>query len=151
MFAQHSRMRLARAFRIASIAAALVLAADAIGARTIVRTFGDCINNFHCGLISASGKQSQNDPAALRVLLAGWFQAVGPLRGHRQAEVAAKHTGVSPAAARPSYDETTPVMSNDGRFEPRALNVLATLFVEMHMLPAKPEMSTLISDAFMSK
>jgi hypothetical protein len=115
MFAPRSRIRLARAFPIASIVAtALILAADAAPARTMVR--------------------------------------VGKAQGHRRAaiEVAAKHTGVSPAAADAGYDDTMPVMSTDGRFDPKALNVLATLFVGMPMLPATPEMS-LVSHAFLPK
>jgi hypothetical protein len=43
-----------------------------------------------------------------------------------------------------------PVMSTDGRFDPTR-NALASSFVEMHMLPAKPEMSMLVSDAFLPK
>ncbi len=115
--------------------------------------FGDYIKNSHSGLIYSSNKLIKADPPALRAFLAGWFQAVAYMRGHRQAaiEVAAKHTGVSPAAADAGYDDTMPVMSTDGRFDRKALNVLATSFVEMHMLPAEPEMSTLVSDAFLAK
>jgi ABC-type nitrate/sulfonate/bicarbonate transport system substrate-binding protein len=119
----------------------------------ILVKFGDYVKNFHSGLIYASNNLIKNDPAALRAFLAGWFQAVAYMHGHRQAaiEVAIKHTGVSPAAADAGYDDTMPVMSTDGRFDPKALNVLATSFVEMHMLPAKPEMSTLVSEAFLPK
>ncbi len=47
MFAQRSRIRLARAFQIASIAAAaLILAADAAAAQTIVRVGKAQINQF---------------------------------------------------------------------------------------------------------
>jgi NitT/TauT family transport system substrate-binding protein len=125
---------------------------DSGDGRILVK-FGDYVKDFHAGLIYASNALIKNDPAALRAFLAGWFQAVAYMRGHRQAAiaVAAKRTGVSPAAAAAGYDDTMPVMSTDGRFEPKALDVLATSFVEMHMLPAKPEMSSLVTDEFLPK
>ncbi len=44
-----------------------------------------------------------------------------------------------------------PVMSVDGRFKAKALDVLATSFVDTHALPAKPDMSKLLTDAFLPK
>jgi NitT/TauT family transport system substrate-binding protein len=125
---------------------------DSGDGRILVK-FGDYVKDFHAGLIYASNTLIKNDPAALRAFLVGWFQAVAYMRSHRQAaiEIAAKHSGVSPAAAAAGYDDTMPVTSTDGRFDPKALDVLATSFVEMHMLPAKPQMSSLVSDAFLPK
>jgi NitT/TauT family transport system substrate-binding protein len=125
---------------------------DSGDGRILVK-FGDYVKDFHAGLIYASNTLIKNDPAALRAFLVGWFQAVAYMRSHRQAaiEIAAKHSGVSPAAAAAGYDDTMPVTSTDGRFDPKALDVLATSFVEMHMLPAKPKMSSLVSDAFLPR
>lgn len=124
--------------------------ADSGDGRILVK-FGDYVKNFHAGLIYASNALIKNDPAALRGFLAGWFEAVAYMRGHRQATIAiaARHTGVSPAVAAAGYDDTMPVMSTDGRFDPKALDVLATSFVDMHMLPEKPDMSSLVNDAFL--
>lgn len=125
---------------------------DRGGGRILVR-FGDYVKTFHSGLIYASNSLIRNDPAALRAFVAGWLQAVAYMRSHRQASIAiaARSTGVSPSTAAEGYDDTMPVMSSDGRFDRKALDVLATSFVEMHMLPAKPPMSSLVDTAFVPR
>jgi len=125
----------------------------ATGAGRILVKFGDYIKNFHSGFIYASNKLITSDPAALRAFVAGWFEAVAFMRDHRRTtiEIAVKHTGVSPAVADEGYDDTMPVMSVDGRFKAKALDVLAASFVDTHALPAKPDMSKLLTDAFLPK
>jgi NitT/TauT family transport system substrate-binding protein len=125
---------------------------DAGGGRILVR-FGDYIKVFHSGFIYASDKLIEGDPASVRAFLAGWFDAVAFMRGHRRAtiEIAVERTGVSPTVANEGYDDTMPVMSTDGRLDPQALDVLATSYVDTHALPAKPDMSKLLTDAFLPK
>ena len=95
----------------------------------------------------------ERDPASVRAFVAGWFEAVAFMRDHRRAtiEIAVKRTEISPAVANEGYDDTMPVMSVDGRFKAKALDVLATSFVDTHALPAKPDMSKLLTDAFLPK
>jgi hypothetical protein len=75
------------------------------------------------------------------------------MRDHKQAtvELARKHTGVSLAVASAGYDDTMPILSLTGRFNPKALDVLATSFVDVNTLPAKPDMSKLLTEAFLPK
>ena len=49
------------------------------------------------------------------------------------------------------YDELMPMFSDDGRFDPEALAVLRRSFVEMKTLPEEPDMSKLITEAFLPK
>ena len=49
------------------------------------------------------------------------------------------------------YDELMPMFSNDGRFNPRALAVLARSFVEMKTLPSEPDMRKLYTEDFLPK
>ncbi len=44
-----------------------------------------------------------------------------------------------------------PIFSGNGRFNPKALDVLAESFVELKLLPAKPDMSKLYTEAFLPK
>ena len=60
-------------------------------------------------------------------------------------------TGLSPAVAAASYDDTMPILSADGHFNPRALDVLATSFVDTQALPEKPDMSKLLTEAYLPK
>jgi NitT/TauT family transport system substrate-binding protein len=118
--------------------------------RILVR-YGDRIKDFHVHVIYASDALIAGNPAALKAFLAGWFETIAYMRGHRQEtiDIAVKHTGVSPAVAALSYDDTMPILSLDGRFSAKALDVLATSFVDTKALPAKPDMTTLYTEAFL--
>jgi NitT/TauT family transport system substrate-binding protein len=120
--------------------------------RVLVK-FGERIKDFHVHVIYASNKLIETNPAALKAFLAGWFETVAYMRAHKPetTAIAAKRTGISPAVASIAYDDTMPIMSLGGRFSTKALEVLATSFVEMHALPAKPDMSKLLSEAFLPK
>ena len=48
-----------------------------------------------------------------------------------------------------TYDELMPMFSDDGRFDPKALDTLAKSFVELKVLPAEPDMSKLYTEAFL--
>jgi hypothetical protein len=43
------------------------------------------------------------------------------------------------------------MFSDDGRFSPKALAVLARSFVEMKTLPSEPDMSKLYTEQFLPK
>jgi NitT/TauT family transport system substrate-binding protein len=123
------------------------------GQGRILVNFGDYVRDFHAGFIYASDKLIESDPAAVRAFLAGWFEAVAFMRDHRRAaiEIAVERVGLSAEVANEGYDDTMPAMSDDGRFNPKALDVLATSFIETHALTQKPDMSKLITNAFLPK
>jgi hypothetical protein len=56
---------------------------------------------------------------------------------------------VSPAIAGKVYDELMPAFNPDGRFNPKALEVLRKSYVEMGILPAEPDMSKLVTEKFL--
>src|SRR5580700_1867140 len=118
--------------------------------RILVR-YGDRIKDFHVHVIYASDALIAGNPAALKAFLAGWFETIAFMRNHRQetVDIAVRHTGVSPAVAALSYDDTMPILSLDGRFSAKALDVLATSFLDTKALPAKPDMTTLYTEAFL--
>jgi hypothetical protein len=57
--------------------------------------------------------------------------------------------GVSPAIAGKVYDELMPAFNLDGRFNPKALEVLRRSYVEMGILPIEPDMSKLVTEKFL--
>jgi ABC-type nitrate/sulfonate/bicarbonate transport system substrate-binding protein len=118
--------------------------------RVLVK-FGERIKDFHVHIIYASNKLIETNPDGLKAFLAGWFETIAYMRSHRQETIAiaARRTGISPAVAGVAYDDTMPIMSSDGHFNPRALDALATSFVDMHALPSKPDMSKLFTEAFL--
>ena len=99
--------------------------------RVLVK-FGDRIKDFHVHVIYASDSLIAGNPEALKAFLAGWFETIAYMRDHRQQtiDIAVKQTGVSQAVAASSYDDTMPILSADGHFSQKALDVLATSFVD---------------------
>jgi ABC-type nitrate/sulfonate/bicarbonate transport system substrate-binding protein len=123
------------------------------GVGRILVKFGERITNFHVHVIYSSDKLIESNPQALRGFLAGWFETIAFMQDNRSQaiEIAAKRTGVSKAVATAGYDDTMPIFSRTGRFDPKALEVLASSFVEMKLLPAKPDMTRLISEGYLPK
>jgi ABC-type nitrate/sulfonate/bicarbonate transport system substrate-binding protein len=123
------------------------------GAARILVKFGDRVKDFHVHVIYASDSLIAEKPEALKTFLAAWFETIAYMRDHRQEtiDIAVKHTGVSPAVAAESYDDTMPILSNDGHFSAKALDVLATSFVDTQALPSKPDMTKLVTEAYLPK
>jgi NitT/TauT family transport system substrate-binding protein len=123
------------------------------GAGRILVKFGDRVKDFHVHVIYASDSLISGNPEALKAFLAGWFETIAYMRDHRQEtiDIAVKHTGVSAAVAAESYDDTMPILSTDGHFSAKALDVLATSFVDTQALPSKPDMSKLTTEAYLPK
>ena len=58
---------------------------------------------------------------------------------------------VSHAVAAANYDEIMPIFNPTGRFDPKALDILARSFVEMGALPTVPDMKRLYTEDFLPK
>jgi NitT/TauT family transport system substrate-binding protein len=123
------------------------------GAARILIKFGDRVKDFHVHVIYASDSLISGNPEALKNFLAGWFETIAYMRDHREEtiDIAVQHTGVSSAVAAESYDDTMPILSADGHFSAKALDVLATSFVDTQALPSKPDMSKLLTEAYLPK
>ncbi len=129
----------------------LRLVEDGTG-RILVR-FGERIPDFHVHALFARKGFLESDPDATRRFLAAWFESVQYMRDHRDETIAAamRIAEVSHTVAAANYDEIMPVFNRTGRFDPKALDVLARSFVEMGSLPTKPDMSKLYTEAFLPK
>jgi ABC-type nitrate/sulfonate/bicarbonate transport system substrate-binding protein len=129
----------------------LKLEEDGVG-RILVR-FRDRIRDFHVHAAFASRKAIDGNPEAVRAFLAGWFESVRWMKDHKEqtVEISARVADVSKSVAAKNYDEIMPVFSLDGRFRPKALEVLAGSFVDMGLLPDKPDMSKLYTEQFLPK
>jgi len=120
--------------------------------RVLVK-YGDYFKDFVTSCIYASNGLIAGKPEALRGFLAGWFETIAYMRDHRQEilDMTVKQIGVSAGVAAAIYDDTMPTMSLDGRFNAKALDVLAESFVDMKLLPTKPDLSALWTEAYLPK
>src|SRR6202046_4624054 len=119
----------------------------------ILVKFGDFFPDFVSSCIYASTDLIDNKPDVLRAFLAGWFETIAYMNDHRPGviDITMKQIGLSSAVANAIYDDTMPTMSLNGRFNPKALDVLADAFVDTKLLPTKPDMSTLLTEAYLPK
>jgi ABC-type nitrate/sulfonate/bicarbonate transport system substrate-binding protein len=117
--------------------------------RILVR-FGD-LRDFIVHVIYATDPLIADRPDAIRGFLKGWFETIAFMRKNKAETVAiAKDViGKDAAIVGRTYDEVMPMFSDDGRFKPSALEVLAKSFVELGTLPAEPDMSKLYTEAFL--
>jgi len=130
-----------------------ILRLEEEGVGRILVRFRDRIKDFHVHAAFASRKVIEGNPEAVRAFLAGWFESVRWMKDHKEqaVEIAARMADVPKSVATKNYDEIMPVFSLDGRFKPKALDVLAGSFVELGTLPAKPDMTKLYTEQFLPK
>jgi NitT/TauT family transport system substrate-binding protein len=120
--------------------------------RVLIR-FGNIAKDFHVHVIYATDKLIAAKPDQVRDFLKGWFAAIAFMRANRAETVAigmdVLHTDA--AIMNATYDELMPMFSDDGRFNPRALDMLAKSWVDLKMLPQAPDLKTLYTEAFLPR
>jgi ABC-type nitrate/sulfonate/bicarbonate transport system substrate-binding protein len=131
------------------VATAYKLEEDGI-ARTVVH-FGTIVKDFHIHIIYASKKIIAEHPDQVREFLAGWFDTIAFMHENKPeaVRIGAQIGKVSEEIEGKVYDELMPTFSTDGRFNPKALAVLARSFVELGTLPSEPDMSKLYTEEFL--
>jgi ABC-type nitrate/sulfonate/bicarbonate transport system substrate-binding protein len=121
------------------------------GSGRVLVQFGDRIKTFHIYVLYARRGFAEKEPEAVRAFLAGWFDTIGYMRAHRAETIAIvrRSADVSPAIAARDYDELMGMFNTTGKFDPKALAVLARSFVEMGTLPSEPDMQSLITEKYL--
>lgn len=144
------------ALRTKAVDAAIVNLAVALnfvqrGEGRILLRFNDLLKDFHVHVIFATDKAVAARPEALRGFLKGWFETIGFMRANKAetVRIAKGVMGTDETTAAAIYDELMPMFSDTGKFDPKALAVLSRSFVEMKTLPSEPDMSKLITEAFL--
>lgn len=134
---------------VIDVATAYKLEEDGVG--RIVVHFGDIVKDFHIHVIFASNKIMAAHPDQVREFLAGWFDTIAFMQENKAeaVRIGAKVGKVSEEIESKVYDEIMPTFSTDGKFNPKALAVLASSFVELGSLPAEPDMSKLYTEEFL--
>jgi len=119
----------------------------------ILVKFGDFFPDFVSSCIYASTDLIDKRPDVLRAFLAGWFETIVYMNDHRPGviDITMKQIGLSSGVANAIYDDTMPTMGLNGRFNPKALDILANSFVDTKLLPSKPDMSQLYTEAYLAK
>jgi ABC-type nitrate/sulfonate/bicarbonate transport system substrate-binding protein len=117
----------------------------------ILTRFGQLVKDFHIHVIFATNKVIAEKPEALRGFLKGWFDTIAFMRGNKAetVDIAKDVIGKDADITAHTYDELMPMFSDDGKFNPKALAVLAKSYVELKVLPEEPDPKLLYTDAFL--
>jgi NitT/TauT family transport system substrate-binding protein len=120
--------------------------------RILVR-FGERIPEFHVHVVFARKALIERNPDALRNFVKAVLESIRYMREHKEETIAAnmRVAEVSKSVATANYEELMPIFNPTGRFDARALDVLARSFVEMGALAEKPDMAKLYTEAFLPK
>lgn len=124
---------------------------EAQGQARIVVRFGKVIKNYINHVISARTEMIEKHPDDVRNFLAGWFESVAYLKAHKDESVALASRILKQPEAIVSrvYDESSPMLTDNGHFDPKGLETIRDSLVEMKILDTKPDMSKLTTEKFL--
>jgi NitT/TauT family transport system substrate-binding protein len=90
------------------------------------------------------------NPDLVRRFLKGYFASVAYMKAHKEETdaVAVSALKETPTSASKTYDDLIAALSNDGSFDPKAVQVLKQSFVEMGILKTMPPDSELFTTQF---
>lgn len=136
---------------VVDIASALNYAQSGEG--RILTRFGDGVGDFHAHVMFAADKAIAARPGAITAFIGGWFETIAFMRANkaRTVEISAEVMGADEKLAGAIYDELMPMFSDDGRFNPKALDALAKSFVELKTLPVEPDMAKLYTETLLPR
>ena len=111
------------------------------------------MKDFHIHVIFGTDKIIAGKPAVVRSFLEGWFESIRFMRASKAetVKIAMEVTHKDAEITSRVYDEIMPMFSDHGRYDAKALAVLAKSLVELKILPTEPDMSKLYTEAFLPK
>jgi NitT/TauT family transport system substrate-binding protein len=118
--------------------------------RILVR-MGDIIPEFLGHVIFASNDLIEKNPALLRRFLKAWFATIAFMEKNEAAtvKVAQEISHLSREVAEQTYREQMPLFSRDGRFDAKAVAVVAQAIVDTGLLDHAVDMQTLYTEKFL--
>jgi NitT/TauT family transport system substrate-binding protein len=120
------------------------------GVGRMLMTFGDAVPDFHTHVIFATDAMREKNPTLVRRVLRAWFKIAAFMRDNRAATVesVAKTMGLSEKVVDRVYDEEIKMLSYDGAFSPKALEVIRVSLKELGILGQVPEAKDLYDGSF---
>jgi NitT/TauT family transport system substrate-binding protein len=120
------------------------------GVGRMLMTFGDAVPDFHTHVMFAADALRQNNPDLVRRVLRAWFKIAAFMRTDRAATVksVAKTMGLSETVVDMAYDEEIKMLSHDGSFSPKALEVIRVSLKDIGILEQVPEAKDLYDAGF---
>jgi NitT/TauT family transport system substrate-binding protein len=113
--------------------------------------FGQVIKAYINHVITASNEMIAKRPDDVKKFLAAWFQSVAYLKAHKNEEVkfAAQLLKKPEPIISRVYDEATPMITDNGHFDPNGLAAIRDSVVEMKIVDTPPDMARLYTEKFL--
>jgi NitT/TauT family transport system substrate-binding protein len=120
------------------------------GKAKIITTMGSYVPHFHNHVLVARKELVAQHPDTVERFLKGFFAATAFMKANRDEtiQISSQVMHMSTAVIGKTYDDEIAMMSDDGAFDPQALDVLKESYVETGMLTQKPETDQLITTQF---
>src|SRR5882672_4456772 len=120
------------------------------GQGTVLTTFGEVVPNFHTHVVFARDEKIDKDPDLVRRFLRGWFTVAAYMRTHRTETVKsmAATMRISEKVVNESYDDEIAILSADGQFDPKALEVIRSSLKDLGILDTMPVTAALYTGKF---
>jgi NitT/TauT family transport system substrate-binding protein len=111
------------------------------------------VKDFMIHTIYATNKAIASNPEMIRRFLAGWFETINFMYANKAetVRVARTVTHFDQSIEEREYDTVMPMFSRDGKFDPKALAVLARSFVTLKLLDTEPDLSKVVTEKFLPK
>jgi len=121
-------------------------------AKVVVR-FSERVKNLTMYVFFASEKLIAEQPDTVRRFLVAWFETLDYVAAHKNEtlQVTREVTSHDEDILSELYDLVLPLISRSGRFEQKSLDTLAESYVDLKLLPAKPEMARTYTEQFLPK
>jgi ABC-type nitrate/sulfonate/bicarbonate transport system substrate-binding protein len=107
--------------------------------------------HFITHVVYAQRKLVADDPGIVERFLKAFFASIATVKSNKQmtSAMAEQVLHQSPAVADRTYDYEVSMLLDDGRFDPRAVEVLKQSFIEMGTLDKKPSDDQLFTTRFL--
>lgn len=116
----------------------------------VLMSFGDIVKDFHTHVLVASDALIANNPDLLRRFLKGWFMTIAYMKVHPDIgmKIAARSLNISESACAKAYPGDIAMMSNDGAFNPAAIETIRRSLPQLGILDTEPDAKALYTDRF---
>jgi ABC-type nitrate/sulfonate/bicarbonate transport system substrate-binding protein len=106
--------------------------------------------HFHAHIVFARNDIIANNPDLVNRFLKGFFAGIAYMKTHKAetTAIAVRELHNTPEIMNRIYDDLAPWLESDGHFDPQAIEVLKTSFVEMGILDKKPSNDDILATRF---
>jgi ABC-type nitrate/sulfonate/bicarbonate transport system substrate-binding protein len=120
------------------------------GVGRMLMTFGDGVPDFHTHVLFAADALRGKNAGLVKRVLRAWFKTVAFMRANQAATVksVARTMGLSEKVVDMAYDEEIRMLSFDGAFSPKALEVIRLSLNELGILDQVPAAQDLYDATF---